>query len=91
MEAGGCRPRPAPNVGFIFTVGIAVVDLKRSDPCPLKLQICDLQFILLHSEDDGYPYCSSVMLANAFLKLTPEAPWRHCGMLVEGGGPTWRG
>ncbi len=25
------------------------------------------------------------------LKVTPEALWRHRGMLVEGGRPTWRG
>jgi len=25
------------------------------------------------------------------LKITPEALWRHRGMLVEGGRPTWRG
>ena len=25
------------------------------------------------------------------LEVTPEALWRHRGMLVEGGRPTWRG
>jgi hypothetical protein len=25
------------------------------------------------------------------LKVTPESLWRHRGMLVKGGRPTWRG
>lgn len=48
----------------------AVADFNRLDPRLLKLQpaiscsACSTG--LLRRDEDGYPYCSSVMLANVF-------------------------